>query len=308
MPLFFLLSGLCFNEIKYKKPKALILNRFKTLIVPYIVFSLILYYLWILIITIYTNTEIPLSCNVLIDCMLNPATNTSCYGAVNWFLPSLFIIEIFFFIIAKLFKYKRKEIFLTTIVISIIGFLIPSFLKNRLPLAIDSSIIGLSFYSIGWLLKGIKFDKIKMVLRRNIVLSHLIIIGLFVFFVPIIMINKMTNIRTLVLGNYSLYFLNSICMSLFIILISILLELDSEKVKLINVLKTIGKHTLIILLFNPVLGRLYLLLTENIVIKNNYLLLLNSSVVSIIILTICTLISMFINKFLPFLIGKKKKV
>ncbi|MBP5684262.1 MAG: acyltransferase family protein [Bacilli bacterium] len=308
MPLFFILSGLCFNEVKHKKSKEFILNRLKTLIVPYIIFSWILYYLWILINFLYNKTGISTSCNILINCMLNPATNTSCYGAVNWFLPSLFIIEIFFFFISKICKHNRKVIFLISIIISIIGFFTPTFLKTRLPLAIDSSIIGLSFYSIGWLLKGIKFDKIKIVLKRNILLSHLVIIGLFIFFIPIIMINKMTNIRTLVFGNYSLFFLNSICMSILFILVSILLDIDSKKVKIINKLKIIGKHTLIILLFNPVLGRIYLLLTEKVVISNKYLLLLNSSIVSVIILIICTLISIFINKFLPFLIGKKKKV
>ena len=307
MPLFFILSGLCFNEIKHTKISEFFVSRFKTLIIPYIIFSIILYYVWIMVLQI-SNYEPIRNFNNLMTCMIKPATTTSCYGAVNWFLPSLFIVEIVFFIICKVSKKSKKIIGVVLFLIFIVAYLYPKFISYRIPFAIDSSIMGLFFYGLGWLFKSIPFDKIKIIIRKNLCLSLFIIILAFILINPLIIINKMTNMRNLVFGNYSLFLINSVSVSLLFIFLSIYIDILSNKVKMFNVMKIIGNHTLVILLFNPIFARLYLLLTNNNeMIKNTYLLVFNNIIVSIIILIICVLISIFINKFMPFLLGKKKK-
>ena len=97
MPLFFFLSGLCFNEKKHNNFNEFLLTRFKTLIIPFLVFSLILYVFWDALLYFFTNESLG-TCGNLFNCLLNSASVTSCYGAVNWFLPSLFIVEIIFII------------------------------------------------------------------------------------------------------------------------------------------------------------------------------------------------------------------
>ncbi len=304
MPLFFILSGLCFNEIKHSNIIKFITNRFKTLIIPYIIFSILLYYIWVLILFVFSNGTTNGSCE-LFKCMLNPSTLTTCYGAVNWFLPSLFLIELIFIVIGKLTKYNKKITILIMIIISLVGYFIPRLLNFNLPLAIDSSIMGLSLYGFGWLLRDIKFDRIREFFNNNKVLSYVYLLLLFAFMIPLVFLNGMTNMRTMVYGNYSLYLLNAIIISILFILFAQLVEISLNKCRITNIINMVGRNTLIILLFNPILDRLYLFITNNVSIKNPLLLLINNVFVASIVVFLCVMISIIINKHLPFLIGKK---
>lgn len=306
MPLFFILAGMCFNEIKHTKFSKFLLSRFKTLIIPYLIFSIVLYYIWIAILSL-TNGDGIRGFSNLTSCMLNSARDTSCYGAVNWFLPALFISEILFFLVGKLCKYNKIKISIFMVIIFVIAFVYPKITTYRIPLAFDSAIMGLGFYSLGWLIKNINYNKIKELMSKHLVLS-IMIIALALFLThSIVIINKMTNMRTLVYGNYSLYLLNAISLSVIFIVLSIYLDILSKKIRIINLLKIVGKHTLAILLFNPIFARLYLLLIDgHVSINNNILLVINNIFVSIIIIVLCVLLSILINKYLPFLFGKKK--
>ena len=305
MPLFFILSGLCFNEIKHKKILKFLKNRFKSLIIPYVFFSIFLYLCWGGIMYLYDGSKV-FNLLTFVDCIFKPASVTKCFGTVNWFLPSLFFVETIFFLIGKLFKYSKIKIFMISVIIFIIAFIYPIITNYRIPLAIDTTIMGLFFYSIGWLIKKINYEKIIEVVNSHLLVSTLAVIVSLIVFYSLIELNNMTNMRTLVYGKYSLYLINSVGMSLIMIFISIIINNLSLKIKVLNILKTIGRHTLVILLFNPVLSRLYLLLNEK-DFNNSILLTVNNVIVSIIITVICVLISMLINNYCPILLGKQKK-
>ena len=78
MPLFFFLSGLLF---KRKKFRIVIINKTLGLIVPYVLFSVINYFLY----TISGTSEISIVGVILYGWGLNPM----------WFIPILFVIEMF---------------------------------------------------------------------------------------------------------------------------------------------------------------------------------------------------------------------
>lgn len=295
MPMFFILSGLCFDENKHKNIYQFIKTRFKSLIIPYIIFSIFLYFLWIGIESLsYKN---------LLNCMINPAEMTTCYGAINWFLPALFITEVCFIIIIKFTRKSRIKISIVAAIVSIIGFFIPRIIGFRLPLAIDSSIMGLSFYSFGWIIRTIDFKKIKNYFSNHYVLSCIFVVVLLAMSIKLSWLNGQTNIRTLEYGNYFLYCMNAVGISLLLMIISMLLDLKSGK--LINMLNVIGKNTLVILLFNSILARLYsVIIDDKVIIHNKYLLTLNNFIVALVIVTLCVLISKFINKHMPILLGK----
>ena len=306
MPLFFILSGLCFDEIKHTKFTKFLVSRFKTLIIPYLIFSILLYYSWIGILHL-TNYEAIGGFSNLSNCMFNPATITSCYGSVNWFLPALFIVEILFFLVGKLCKYQKVKMGLFMIIVFIIAFIYPKLTGYRIPLAVDTAVMGLGFYSVGWLLKSINYNKIKNFVKNYLLLSFLITaIAIFLIY-SLVIINKMTNMRTLTYGNYSLYLINAFGLSFVFMFLSIVFEILSDRIKIINIIKRVGKHTLAILIFNPFFARLFLLFVSGKVnVSSNGILLLISFSVSILIIFICVLLSILINKFFPFLFGKKK--
>ncbi len=308
MPMFFLLSGLCFDEAKYKTFLSFFKKRVLSLFLPYLIFSILLYLMWNGIAYLLFPSNIG-TCLNLLNCIYMPASLTTCFGAVNWFLPALFIAEIIFYFICYIAKSSRKTIIICAIIISIVAYIYPIITDYRLPFALDSAIMGLSFYCIGWIIRKINFDLITKTIKNHLLLSNIIILFLLLFFVQLSFVNKMTNIRTLLYGDYFLYMINAIGISFLFIILSIIIDNYSEKIKIFNILKMVGKHTLVILLFNSVIANIYktLLSSSIFIIDNKMLYMINNVLVSIIILVICVIISLLINKYFPFLLGKTKK-
>lgn len=91
MPVFFLLSGYCFNEVKNSNIGQLIAKRFKSLIVPYLVFGTGLFLFWdFLLFILHRRAEMrPLS--NLVSSMLWDCASASAFGVIQWFLPCLFL-------------------------------------------------------------------------------------------------------------------------------------------------------------------------------------------------------------------------
>lgn len=92
MPLFFIISGILFNATKYPNFNLFIKKRGKTLIIPYIIFSLIT------LLTIHDQT--------LKEWLYKGWIN----GCALWFIPVLFFAEIFFFFHYSLHKFKLFNI------------------------------------------------------------------------------------------------------------------------------------------------------------------------------------------------------
>lgn len=92
MPLFFIISGILFNATKYPNFNLFIKKRGKTLIIPYIIFSLIT------LLTIHDQT--------LKEWLYKGWIN----GCALWFIPVLFFAEIFFLFHYSLHKFKLFNI------------------------------------------------------------------------------------------------------------------------------------------------------------------------------------------------------
>lgn len=108
MPIFFLLSGYCFNEKKNSDMWMLVKNRFKTLIIPYFVFGVGLFLLWdAALYVMQRHSEMRSISNLLTSILWNNA-NASAFGVIQWFLPCLFFAEI---IVACLIKICDGKIF-----------------------------------------------------------------------------------------------------------------------------------------------------------------------------------------------------
>lgn len=92
MPLFFIISGILFNATKYPNFNLFIKKRGKTLIIPYIIFSLIT------LLTIHDQT--------LKEWLYKGWIN----GCALWFIPVLFFCRNFFLFHYSLHKFKLFNI------------------------------------------------------------------------------------------------------------------------------------------------------------------------------------------------------
>lgn len=156
MPLFFLISGICFNGEKYQEFKPFFYKRLRQLLVPAVTFSAII---------------------VLVSyCMLgndNLLYNLSWKGFPHaiWFLGVLFIVEIAYWLLYQLSKTKKA-----ICLYIVLGVLIGAWTSSKglcSPYSIFSSFIALAFYALGNLLRQIVLN----LLRKQFSKIYLIVSG-----------------------------------------------------------------------------------------------------------------------------------
>ena len=102
MPIFFILSGYCFNEEKNRDTSKFILKRFKTLIIPYFIFGVLLFVFWDCALCVLRRYSEMRSITNLLSSLLWNNANASAFGTIQWFLPCLFFSEVIFYFLLKI--------------------------------------------------------------------------------------------------------------------------------------------------------------------------------------------------------------
>lgn len=146
MPLFFLISGLCFNYEKHRDFLPFLNSRFKSLILPAFSFTVI----DIVISHITTIATIPWN-----TFLWNGFTNA------KWFLGTLFIVELLYYSILRIFKDKKA----IQLIFILLGFLIASWISKRqidYPYCLYSIYAAISYYGIGYIFRD------KIIGRENV--------------------------------------------------------------------------------------------------------------------------------------------
>lgn len=153
MPLFFFLSGYLFTYEKYPNLLKFIKTKAKSLLLPYLIFSIISMIIVYLTSNIGVNTS-QIDLNFWINQLILSKRNFIPFNVALWFLTSIFTVEILFFI---LIKYVRKEFFIWIILfisayIGCVVLLVPGSV-NTLVWSFDASIYYMLFFAIGYFLK-----------------------------------------------------------------------------------------------------------------------------------------------------------
>lgn len=306
MPIFFVLSGYCLNIVKYNKTRNFIIKRLKTLIVPYILFSILAFIFWNVIYCIWQKENIiPLKQYLYCLFLDNTTTMAGIWGGIQWFLPALFFTEVIFYI---LFKYlKPKTAFLSLLILSFGGYILPYIIDSRLPLAFDCALSMLPFYGIGYFVRNDAKD-IFLTLKNKMLYIHFILLILFGGIAYITYkLNGAPNIRELQYGNIVLFLLGAFSGCLMLILASLIVDrlfLNGSLIK--RYIIYIGQNTLIILYIHRWLNGIF----ENIIrildisMNSNIQLYLFHFCEFILCFILVYPIIKFINRYCKILIGK----
>ncbi|MDE6566763.1 MAG: acyltransferase family protein [Lachnospiraceae bacterium] len=149
MPMFYFVSGMFFNDKQAEKTTVVsyVTRKVRTLIIPYVFFAILHYLIWV-----KWNRE-----NDGVDLLL-PLTyifGVNTYelpiaGAL-WFLTSLFLTEIMYFMMVVFIK-NRKVFLVLVIVMALFGNAELYIFETQLPFAIGAAFVGLGLYHIGHLL------------------------------------------------------------------------------------------------------------------------------------------------------------
>lgn len=278
MPLFFLISGVLYDADKYNSFSKMIRRRVQTLIVPYVFFSLVVFY-GMFLLDMADIKELYLGWN----------------GYALWFIPVLFITEIMF---NRIIKYVRlfKENYSTeiiAIVLSLLGFVL-SIVKIHFPFKLEVSLFAVFFYATGFNYKRMLTDepgKYKKWLVPSIILQMTV-----VQFMP--NIDMASNKYGLYVPNFIIALvgtLNIIALSRYICLWR-----DGNIVK--RFLIWAGKNTFVILGLSQMVNLLMksLLSMSGSMIANSIL----RHCLLWIILYLC---SVALNGYVPILVGKRNR-
>lgn len=215
MPLFYLLSGYCFNLEKYTDIKELAKSKGKSLLIPYIKFCMLGLLVSILIPEWRNGIRIS---HILVD--LYNGYPASVNLTSTWFLISLFVCECIFFILVKgAAFFENKYImyggicaagfmgYLVSVIKSVVydplhemqGLNHVTFSVKRLPLTMDTCMTAIVFFACGYCLKhcGKNIEKENSMAVGVVLLCVNVVFGVF--------LNTRVNLHACTLGN-GLYF------------------------------------------------------------------------------------------------------
>lgn len=153
MPLFFFISGFLFNKDKYEKAFTYIKQKARTLLVPYFVFSTVLFILWIFIAKFLDPSilqEYSIKKNFIGIFYSQGQLEYMKWGVELWFLTCLFLTSILYYFLAKLSKLYLS---FSLIGLAIIGFVLLKYSPIRLPWSLDAAFIAIMFFGIGNIFK-----------------------------------------------------------------------------------------------------------------------------------------------------------
>ena len=279
VPLFFIISGFLLKLNKNKDIKSVILKKFKSLMVPYILFSIIN------ILGYYLINGLP-----YIGLRENIFNTITLFGVgALWFLPALFISEtLFLFEKNNISKNKYKALFYITIVFIIAIFIFVSkgnynSVIGKLTIVLVRSMVALFFINIGYYLYKV-INKINFKIYQILILAAISII--------LSTLNGYVDLWGVQFNNLPLYVFNSIIGSLLIIAIT-------KKINHSKVLKFLGQNTLIIMATHQLILQA--------ILKSSLIKYLNNIMIIFIILLLEYPLIKIINKYLPFMLGKKRE-
>ena len=320
MALFFIISGMLMaakEEVKTDL-KIFIRKRFKSIMIPYFWFSLI--YIFIVLYSLLIDKVVPLK-----TLFIQLWYVLGMYGMnVLWFLPALFAGEIIFVFFTQRFKnHKSILIILILLFIAITANQARSYLPNNVEASerlnelittLIRPVFVCSYILIGYYIyKGSLYVSSK--LSNTLVFMIPAVPVLLVINIYANTLNRPVDFRSLVLNNYPMYYLSSVCGSLAILLISKLLSGLHMGSRMIGetgfrALKYYGINSLTFMAVhnNSAIMRLSLLAAMYI---NQFLTRARGyicyAIIIFIFLVYVTLTILIINRFFPFITGRSMK-
>ena len=197
MPMFFFVSGWFYRRKDDVSVGKQVLEKVKTLLLPYIIFELVQWIILLPFIPEYRNIQTLIY--VFTENTYKIPVESGTFGispipGAMWFLTAIFFMEAIYIVLNSFLK-NNWNLHCAVVILVVLGILMSTFLPLRLPLAIDAAFVGIGFFHIARMIHGTKAEKFL-----NLKLWQTILVGLLFSF--LIMVCPKINMRT---GNYGWY-------------------------------------------------------------------------------------------------------
>ena len=239
MPMFFFVSGYFF---KLNSPKRFFWQKAKTLLIPYVFYTVIIYFGWKMVCGEPANS--------LVETLIN--MKPSEFVAAQWFLTALFIANMTYWLIHILF---RNDIYVSIVafMLALCGNLIQLFYKKPCIFSFDAGLVGVGIMHFGYLCRHCRIRIIEKIMK----LTWTETILTFSLLSALIAANEKVNMREGKYGLLPLFWINAIGMC--IVLWNVarkLMDLQNEKcfkswiVNIYSIIENIGRRSLVFLCLN----------------------------------------------------------
>lgn len=150
MPLFFLVSGMLFRRDKYKNFIDFLRRRAKRLLVPFFIYSIITWIIWVLFRLIRHDAVVSYWDPLLQTVIAKGSGAYMVHNSALWFIPCLFATEIMYFAFSKLNDVAKFAISAGCATLSfVLGHYFSDSWWFLLPWNFDAAMIAVLFYCIG---------------------------------------------------------------------------------------------------------------------------------------------------------------
>jgi len=291
VPIFFFVSGYLFTIKKYPNFFGYLKKKFKTIILPYIYFSIISAALFAGF-QYYGENKLSIDLKNLALEFIFARRNNITYNIALWFLPVLFTVSIMFYLLKKLLR-DDVLVLTITLILSAIGFLYFKTLSEpKLFWTFDSSLYYLVFFALGYLAKERKFAES---FQKNI--------SRYLFFAIIFVLNLSLLFYAQFYGSVVSYIYSIFAAFLGIFSFAFIAKYVLEKIDY-GIFEFLGRNSLTIFILHL---PLCFPLVDKIIVKFG-LKFANTNWLGLFY-TICALVILapvvlLINNFMPFLKGK----
>ncbi len=299
MPLFFIISGLFFNEKKFQSFGDVLKKKARTLLLPYVTFYVLGYLYWFFVEkNIRPGLDLPFYNPLLAFLYGCDIGQFKSINGILWFLPALFASEVIFYL---LLKFKYKVLIIIGIVFSLAIAAVLSYLQTEhLPFCLGASFVAVFFMGIGYYAKGLL--TLDLAVKKRII-YFIISILLFLVTFKVAQYNPGINVKYVQLHNPLFFIITSFTGSF----ATMLLAFAVFKMPL---LEYFGRNTLYFIGFSEPIKRVVIFLSAKIspLSVEELRLSVPFSLGMVVVCFILMVPVIFIfNKYLSFLVGKRRK-
>lgn len=294
MPMFFVISGMLFTR---KDSFSEYLNKkIKSLLIPYFSFATILFSFWVLMKLIVGNFMFNEGLTAFLGIFYGQS-NYMVWGSPLWFVLCLFVVSCVFYVISK---YNKRTIGFILVASGIVGYFC-SYLPFRLPWMIDTALTAVVLYGIGY------FSK-ELFLQSKKEYNYLNNIGiLFLFIIGYIFnsLNTQIEMSDNYYGNVLFFFISALSTSFALFLLFKKLSNNRHLKNTNKIISYYGVNSLLVLAFHGTVATFLSNIFELIGIEYHTDSILGNLLISVISIILLIPVIGFINKYTPFLLGKK---
>ncbi|GLB48667.1 acyltransferase family protein [Neptunitalea lumnitzerae] len=299
MPLFFIISGLFFNEKKFQNFGDVIIKKARTLLLPYVTFYVLGYLYWFFVEkNVRPGLDLPFYNPLVAFLYGSDIGEFKSVNGILWFLPALFAAESILYLLLQL---NKRILIIIGLIFSLVVAAVLSYIKTlHLPFCLGASFVAVFFMGVGYYGKGLL--TLDLAIKKRII-YFIISMVLFVVTFKVAQYNPGINVKYAGLQNPLLFVVTSFTGSI----ATMLLAFAVFKMPL---LEYFGRNTLYFIGFSEPIKRVVIYLSAK--ISPLSVEELRSSVpFSLGMVIVCFILMVpvifIFNKYLFFAVGKRKK-